>query len=159
MPEYLFYIFAVITLSSAIVIAFSSGSKTASAALIFLLTGVCGFISLLNNGVTAAVFILGIMLLLLIYSLGFKYTEKIFTAAENTNRLSILPVGIIAILTAVIAAVIGAAKWDKFEIDPGYDQPVLIFTKYLPVIVIIGLAISVLIAYIYSLITGKFNTK
>lgn len=159
MQDYLFYIFAAITICSAIFTAFSSGSKTAIAAFIYLLTGACGLIALLNNGQTAAVFILVILLLLILFILGKKYTDRFFNFSNNGSKLSLLPVGMIALLTAVITAVLGAAKWDKFETDPGYNQPVLIFTKYLPVILFSGLAFSILIGYAYKLVTDKSNTK
>ena len=65
---------------------------------------------------------------------------------KTLSYRNIISIFIISIMTAVSAALLGAAKWPKFEILYDYNTLSLIFTKYLAAILVSGFLASVIIS-------------
>lgn len=138
-------------------IAFSGSSKAAFTGLAYMLAGASGFLALLNNNFFSVILILGIILIITLYTLSNKYIDNLLFYNEHPGRVNLFSVTASALLAAVLAAVLGAAKWQLFETVQGYDNQVLIFTKYLPVILFTGLTISVLVSAAIVLFSKLVN--
>ena len=157
MYNILFYIFASITLLAAMYIAFSGSSKAAFKGLAYMLAGVSGFLALLNNNFLSAILILGLFAIISLYSLSYNYSDKFIFQSVHKSSLNILQVTAASLLAAILTAVLGAAKWQFFEVNPGFENKVLVFTKYLPVILFTGLTISVLVSAAIVLFSKLVN--
>ncbi len=101
----------------------------------------------MSNLFTSAVLVFLLLMMISVYTLGRNYFDnKLFSESEGKNNL--IPVICLGFFTAIISAIPGAAKWQKFEINYDYNNFALIFTKYLPVILLIAILASVFILLI-----------
>lgn len=148
--EIIFYIFASITLIAAMYIAFSQGSKAAAGGLVYIAAGASGLYLLVNSQLISSILLLVALMLVSIYNLGSRYfINHLFNEPPAKNNF--ISVLLISIFTAVFTALLGAAKWQKFDIDFGYSNFALIFTKYLPLLFILALTVSVFLGVVYKM--------
>lgn len=155
MKDILFYIFASITLLSAMYIAFSVKSGRSIKALPYFITGLAGFFVLLNFHMFS---LLSVLILLILFSGIFLFRDKIshhVVEANHIFRVNLISLIIMGILTAVFAGLPGAAKWPQFDIMFGSNSLALIFTKYIAAIIGIGFLVSVIISAGYNILKNE----
>jgi len=81
-----------------------------------------------------------------------KYIEHTEAAQPRVN---LLPVIMISALAAVLAGLGGSAKWNVFAVNYDVNSFYLIFTKYLPVLIVLALLASVIISAAGSIRTDE----
>jgi len=115
--EIIFYLFAVLTVGSAVVVVTSKNIVYAAYSLLLTLFGVAGIYALLGADFLAIVQIMvyvgGILILLLF---GVMLTNKITSVEIRTGTVQLLPaaVGCGILLGAVVAIMV----WTEWKIDP-----------------------------------------
>ena len=111
---------------------------------------------ILNSQLYSALLILVLLLLfsaanLLSEKLS-KYTEYI---EEPQPRLNLISIVMLSAFTAVLAGAGSTAKWKIFEIDYSVNTYGLVFTKYMPALLVIALLTSVIFSSAVSLKSGE----
>lgn len=152
MKDILFCIFASVTLLAAMYIAFSHRSRNSLKSAIYLFSGIAGLLILLNFHLFS---LFTILLMLLVFSGAVLFKERISEYLAETNsklKVSIVSILVISIITAITAALLGAAKWPKFEVINDQNTFNLIFTKYIAVILVTASLISVILSSIFNIL-------
>jgi len=155
LKEILFYIFSSITLLAAVCIAFSVRSGSPVKALPYFITGLAGFFVLLNFHLYS---FLSVLISLMIFSclvlLNVK-TSKFVIEVSQTFKVNIISLIILSILTAIFAGLLGAAKWQKFDVVLTETKSFnMTFSKYLAAILAVGLITSVIISTGIKILKG-----
>lgn len=156
MKELLFYISGAIAILSSLMMAFSYSVKNSLKYLAYFTAGTAGLILILNSQLYSALLILVLLLLFsaanLLSDILSKYTEYI---EETQPRLNLISIVMLSAFTAVLAGAGGSAKWKVFEIDFSINTYGLIFTKYMPALLVIALLTSVIISAALSIKSGE----
>lgn len=156
MKEFLFYISGAIAISSSLMMAFSYSAKNSLKYFAYFTAGTAGLMLILNSQLYSALLILVLLLLFsaanLLNEKLSKYTEYI---EEPQSRLNLISIVMLSAFTAVLAGAGGTAKWKIFEIDYSVNTYGLIFTKYMPALLVIALLTSVIFSSAVSLKSGE----
>jgi hypothetical protein len=127
-------------------IAFTYKLKTSIKGFVYFIAGYNGLLIISNSQLIS---LLGSLILLLIFFTSYLSKDKIIKyliddsySAVKTNIFSLL---IISLLTAILASVLGSARWQMAGIDYALNSFGLIFTKYLPLILAITILTSAIV--------------
>jgi NADH-quinone oxidoreductase subunit J len=146
MYEITFYIFAALTIASAIYIAFSKTLANNYLLFIIILFSVQGLLVLLNLhflAIISILFILSKISLLVNLSPQFKSLTK---GEDVILPVPFLSISVISVLTALIASLISSAKWQVFDVNYSINNYGDVFMKYSPLFILLGLLGSVFIS-------------
>lgn len=180
MHDILFYIFAAIILTSILFIAFTLNIKSSIKGFAYFIAGFSGVLLLLNSQLLSLIIVLVLLTVMfagvLCKEVIYKFiTEKpvrderedtYFTElnsetsqkneqgkpVKNANIISLL---VISLLSAIMASVLGAARWQMISIEYSVNSFGMIFTKYLPFILAISLLLSAMIPVIFRIVKLK----
>ena len=156
MKELIFYISALLTLTASLLIAFSYSVKNSLKYFAYFAAGLAGLILILNSQLYSAILIL--VLLFLFSSANLmrtRFTKYIEYTEAVQPRVNLFSVVMISALAAVMAGIGGSAKWKVFAINYDINSLQLIFTKYLPVLLVLALLASVVISAAGSIRSGE----
>jgi len=84
-----------------------------------------------------------------------RFTKYIEYTEAVQPRVNLFSVVMISALAAVMAGIGGSAKWKVFAINYDINSLQLIFTKYLPVLIVLALLASVVISAAGSIRSGE----
>ena len=117
MYDYIFYLFALITVGSAVIVAFSRSIIYSAFALLFTFFGVAGIYVLLSADFIAVaqllIYVGGIMVLLLF---GVMLTNKVVSVEMKTGTLQAFPATIlIAGVAGVLCGIFWITDWRMFH--------------------------------------------
>lgn len=145
----IYYIFAVLIIGAAFYIAFGKSTINSAFSFFLLMIAVCGIFVMVNAELFALINILALfaivsILLILFPGIG-NLKDNEVEALPNSHLVSIT---VLALLTALITSLVSSTRWQLFEINYEINSLILIFTQYLPLILLIALAASVVIASI-----------
>lgn len=146
MKDILFYIFGSITVLAAFCIAFSVSARNSTKAVLYLFSGIAGLLILLNFHLYS---LLTVLVLLIFFSVVVLLKDRIsgyLPEVKSTMKVNVFSILLISIMTAVSAALLGAAKWPMFEVHHELNSLSLIFTKYIAAELAIGFLVSVVIS-------------
>lgn len=113
---------------------------------VYFITCYCGLLIISNSQLIS---LLSSLILLIIFFTSYLSKDKIINyiiddsfQAVKANIFSLLT---ISLLTAIIASVLGSARWQMAVIDLSVNSFVLIFTRYLPIILVIAVLTSAIV--------------
>lgn len=152
MHDILFYIFAAITLLSVMMTAFSASAVSSLKYYAYYSAAICGLL-ILNSSQLLSILLM--LVLLILVSLSYFYRShllKLETAEIPKNKNIIFPLLTLSLLTALMTSVLGNTRWIEAVIDPERNSLSTIFTKYLPVISVITIAVSAMIPAVTKII-------
>jgi NADH:ubiquinone oxidoreductase subunit 6 (subunit J) len=156
LKEFIFYISALLILSASLLIAFSYSVKNSLKYLAYFAAGFAGLMLILNSHLYSAILILA---LLFLFSAANLLRTKISGYIDYTEaaqpRVNLISVVTISALAAVMAGIGGSAKWKVFAINYDLNSFSLIFTKYLPIFIVLALLASVIISAAGSIRSGE----
>jgi len=156
LKELIFYISALLTLTASLLIAFSYSVKNSLKYFAYFAAGLAGLILILNSQLYSTLLIL---VLLLFFSLWNLLHPKLSKFIENNEaaqpRVNLFSVIMISALAAVLSGVGGSTKWKVFAVNYDVSSFSLIFTKYLPIFIVLALLASVIISATGSIRTGE----
>ena len=147
--DIIFYLFAAVTLLSAIVVVTSRNIIYAAFSLMFTFFGVSGLYVLLGADFIAIVQIMvyvgGILILLLF---GVMLTNKITNVEIRTGTVKLIPAAIImAVFGALIIALLTGTQWKNIPAEvpftTAYDIGSLLITKYVLIFELLGVLLLV----------------
>lgn len=151
MYSVIFYILLAVIIISAMGIAFGRNKAYSLLSLFMLLITASGIHTVLNSelfGLINILFITGISALLIILFPKIK-SEIEDVSLSKSNFFVIILIGL---LTALISSIVSSTRWPAAEINYEMNSFILIFTKYLPLIILITAAASVILSTLSSLI-------
>lgn len=156
MKEFIFYISDLLTLSASLLIAFSYSVKNSLKYFAYFAAGFAGLMLVLNSQLYSAILIL---VLLIFFSAANLLRTKISGYIDYTEvaqpRVNFFSVVMISALAAVLAGLGGSAKWKVFAVNYDVNSFNLIFTKYLPIFIVLALLASVIISAAGSIRSGE----
>lgn len=156
MKEFIFYISALLSLSASLLIAFSYSVKNSLKYFVYFAAGLGGLMLMLNSQLYSALLILVLLLFFSLWNLLHTKLGKYIEYTEAVQpRVNLFSVVMISALAAVMAGIGGSAKWKVFAINYDISSLQLIFTKYLPVLLVLALLASVVISAAGSIRSGK----
>jgi NADH:ubiquinone oxidoreductase subunit 6 (subunit J) len=155
MYDFLFYIFFVITIASAMVAAFSKSLPKAAFALVLTLLAVSGLYVLLISELFA---LINILLLILTTAFLFMAAPKLKVVIEEENltyssRHFFFTI-IVSLFTATVSGILSNTRWRVFTPDYSENSYALIFNAYLPLILAV-----MMIFYIITVSLGFYYKK
>jgi NADH:ubiquinone oxidoreductase subunit 6 (subunit J) len=155
----IFYILFIIIAVSAFYISFGRNILSTSFSMVVMLLSVSGIYVMLNAELFALINILlftGIAVLLMI----------LFPAIRNLSiddeiilpKSHFFSIIILGTLTALLSSLVSSTRWKLFNVNYEFNSLLLIFTKYLPLIILIAILTSVIITSL-SVILNKNTTE
>ncbi|MBU2494030.1 MAG: NADH-quinone oxidoreductase subunit J [Bacteroidetes bacterium] len=147
--DIIFYLFAAVTLLSAVVVVTSKNVIYSAFSLMFTFFGVSGLYVLLGADflaiVQVMVYVGGILILLLF---GVMLTNKITNVEIKTGTVKMIPASIImAIFGALIIALLTGTEWKSYPSEvpftTAYDIGSLLITKYVLIFELLGILLLV----------------
>lgn len=156
MKEFIFYVSALLILSASLLIAFSYSVKNSLRYFAYFTSGFAGLMLILNSQLYSAILLLILLLLFSAANLLSNRIRKYIDYTEEAQpRVNLFSVVMISALAAVMAGIGGSAKWKVFEINYDLISFSLIFTKYLPLLIVLALLASVVISAVGSIRSGE----
>lgn len=147
MHDLIFYIFAAIVLFSVMHIAFIANVKSSIKSFLYFVAGISGLLLITNSQLLS---ILICLLLLIVFFTAYMLKENVnkYLIVENGSPLNTSFISMLAIclLTAIFASLFGNTRWQMMNIDNAVNSYSLLFTGYLPVVILTGIFTSVMIA-------------
>lgn len=141
-----FYILFITVILSSFYIAFGRKTLISVYSLFIFFAGISGVFALLNSELFSLLRILtaaGIILLLLILFPKIQFKEEL---SQYSSRAGSFPaIIIISILTALTASLVSSTRWDLKLFHYEGNTLALLFTKYLPMIILAVLSGSVIL--------------
>jgi NADH:ubiquinone oxidoreductase subunit 6 (subunit J) len=147
MSGVIFYIISAVVLVFALYTAFSRNVVGSALALIMLILASSGYYILLHSELMAVILIssmLSFISLVLILYPGLQ-TLKI-TDDLTLTKPHYISIAVTGFITALLSSLAGSTRWHAAEVDFMINNYVLIFSKYLPLIILTGVLFSVAIA-------------
>jgi NADH:ubiquinone oxidoreductase subunit 6 (subunit J) len=156
----IFYILFAVIIASAFYISFGKNILSSSFSMFTLLVSASGAYVLLNSELFALINILfwvGMSALLFILFPGIRnITINDEAHLAKSHFLSIIVLGT---LTALVSSLVSSTRWQVFEINYEFNSLMLIFTKYLPLIILLAVISSVIITSLSVLLKNNNSAR
>ena len=127
-------------------IAFTDKLNSSIKGFIYFIACYCGLLIISNSQLIS---LLGSLILLIIFFTSYLSKDKIFKYlfddSFNAVKANIFSLLTISLLTAIIASILGSARWQMSVIDYNINSFGLVFTRYLPIIFVITVLTSAII--------------
>ncbi len=152
MHDIIFYIFASVCVLSALFIAFSGSLRNSIFGFTYFILGISGLLSISNSQLLSLVISL---VLTAFFFIGYITKDLIFEIIDDEPVIpkdNIFSLLVISMLTAIMASLLGSARWQASKIDLNFNSFGMIFTEYLPVIFVITLLASAMIPVISGIL-------
>ncbi len=146
MYNIIFYILFVLIIASAFYISFGRNILSSAFSMFILLVTVSGIYVMLNSELFALVNILSFSLTAVLALILFPQMRSIpVTEDAPLPKSHLLSVTVLGVLTALLSSLVSSTRWAVLDINYEFNSLMLIFTKYLPVIILLAVASSVII--------------
>jgi len=156
--DIIYYVFAVVIVLSALVCAFSKNIMRSAFALFLTLIAVSALYVILHSELFALVnilFISGIAIMILIFIPKIKFLFS--TEESQLNKTHFISVITISLLVAIISSIVASTRWQRFEINYDVNSYTLIFSKFMPLVILVAIIASVII-FLTKFILKKNNS-
>lgn len=154
MYDIFYYIFAAVTISMAFIAAFSGNIRIIILSSQGVLSGMAGLMILLKSELFSFVLLLTLILATTLYIIYFPKTGWLLKkAGSGMKRPPIIYVIITGLLCSLSASLASSTRWGRiFLNNDGTNSFMLLFTKYLPILVLSIIGFSILIISVGALI-------
>jgi NADH:ubiquinone oxidoreductase subunit 6 (subunit J) len=152
----IFYTLFVVIIASAFYISFGKNILSSSFSMFTLLVSASGIYVLLNSELFALINVLffsGIVVLLLILFPGIKNAS--FNDEATLPKSHFISIIVLGILTALVSSLVSSTRWQAFEMNYEFNSLMLIFTKYLPLIILLAVISSIIITSLSVLLKNN----
>lgn len=129
-------------IAAALQAAFGRNLVSSAYSLFIMLISASGMFVLLNSELFGLLTILSITIIGIICIVALPLPKTFFDESVYPKH-HFRSVSVIGILTALISSLAGGTRWEAVEINYELNSLILIFTKYLPIIILIIITISV----------------
>ncbi len=143
--DIIFYVLTVLIIFTSLVCAFSKDLVRSAFAVFTALIGISAIYVLLHSELFALVnmlFVSAIGLTILIFSP--KINSLGAAEQAETPKTNYISTVTISLLAAIVSSLAAATRWQRFEIDYSLNSYLLIFSKFLPIVIMVVLIASVI---------------
>jgi hypothetical protein len=155
MYEVFYYIFAAMTLVFCLLTAFSDRAESSVNYFAVFIFAFCGLIVLLNSPLIALVILLLTFIKMILLILFSKQSSNAGEAHDTRSYSYLVLTGIFA---ALLTSLVSSTRIHQFEIDFSAADPSLIFSVYLPVIILIAVVVSAILPQVLPIFKKEDNT-
>ena len=152
MHDVIFYIFFIMILLTVPALSFSRSNINANLYFITAIFALAGLFTMLHFELIAVIILIGISVISAVYVLLKKYFIPQNTDDVNDYTGSAIIVIIISLLTAVLAGLASSTRIENPAVLTGIQNYSIIFNKYLPVILLTVVLLSVVSSFALTLI-------